>query len=138
MKVVLHPAELRAPGEQEDRPDDHHADLVQHGLGRGRQILGHTHSYRKGSIFSQNINSFIRTCIVVERNGDHVDHGPPKQPTLLPIKYHLESINCILHPKEYVQICTTCDGAKLKMNKFATSHLGPEIFLPEFRSWVLL
>ena len=44
MKVVLHPAELRAPWEQEDHPDDHHADLVQHCLGRGGQILGHNHS----------------------------------------------------------------------------------------------
>ena len=29
-------------------------------------------------------------------------------------------------------------STKLKMHKFATSHLGPEIFLPEFRPWVLL
>ena len=41
---ILHPAELRAPWEQEDHPDDHHADLVQHCLGRGGQILGHNHS----------------------------------------------------------------------------------------------
>ena len=52
MKVVLHPAELGAPREQEDRPDDHHADLVQDRLGRGGQILGHTHSYGNVKIVS--------------------------------------------------------------------------------------
>ena len=79
----------------------------------------------------------LRTCKVVECNGDHVDQGPPKQPTLLPVKYHLESINCILH-SIIIRICTTCVITDLKMHQFATSHLGPEIFLPEFRPWVLL
>ena len=52
--------------------------------------------------------------------------------------------NIILNPSiassillEYVHF-TICDGTKLKMYKFATSHLGPEIFLPEFCPWVLL
>ena len=80
------------------------------------------------------LNESLRTCKVVECNGDHVDQGPPKQPTLLPVKYHLESINCILHS---IRI-RVCNDTKLKMHKFSTSHLGPEIFLPEFRPWVLL
>merc|ERR1711884_512438 len=60
--------------------------LVQHGFGGGGQLLGHTHS-----------------CVVPEGMRHDVDKGPDEQPALSPSKYHLKSINCILHPPLWAQ-----------------------------------
>ena len=40
-KVVLDSAEVVAPGDEEHRPDEDHADLVEDGAGGGGHLLGH-------------------------------------------------------------------------------------------------
>ena len=40
-EVVLDPAEVVAPGDEEHRPDEDHADLVQDGAGGGGHLLRH-------------------------------------------------------------------------------------------------
>ena len=40
-EVVLDPAEVVAPGDEEHGPDEDHADLVQDGAGGGGHLLGH-------------------------------------------------------------------------------------------------
>ena len=40
-KVVLDPAEVAAPGDEEHGPDEDHTDLVQDGARGGGHLLGH-------------------------------------------------------------------------------------------------
>ena len=41
-KVCVHGAEGWSERNEEDNPDDHDPNLVQHCAGRGRQLLGHS------------------------------------------------------------------------------------------------
>ena len=81
MEVVLNSAEVVAPRDEEDRPDENDTDLIQNCSGGGLEHLCDTD-----------------TSIVEDGDGEHVANGPSQQPGLLTIKDHLESINGILKP----------------------------------------
>ena len=81
MEVVLNSAKVFTPRYEENSPDEDDTDLIQNSSCGGFEHLGDTD-----------------TRIVEDGDGEHVADGPPQQPDLLPIKYHLESINGVLKP----------------------------------------
>ena len=120
---VLHPAEEAAPREEEHCPDYHDTHLLQHSTvqystvqystapGPARiwwwrtapwshsqlQTVAGMFAKSRWHLQSSYCTAFV-TCVVPESMRHDVDKGPDEQPALSPSKYHLKSINCILHP----------------------------------------
>ena len=44
------------------------------------------------------------TCVVEDRDGEHVANGPAQQPALATIKDHLESIDGIFKPRQQITL----------------------------------
>ena len=72
------------------------------------------------------------TCVVENRDGEHVSDGPAQQPDLAAIKNHLESVDSVFKPK--FDICASMKFY-LKRDLMLTCRQDPALFHPAPRPW---